>query len=272
MAFPFMALANIAGKVGQGLSQSAQSSARFDPVTGKSYSIAGETFKGGLGGILSPISYLSDPGYSTREKILGTALPFLKPVFAHERAKDEEKARIRALGNVRASLEATPKYESPEEVAQLKAATTAGAETMRGLGDEMIKVAQARRQSGVSGQEIRKSQLREYAQSAVDDFIETGGASASSLAAITQARQQQSQNMLSIAEQANSQSYADQQAYMSSLLGRAGVEAAATGLEGIGYQTGISEAEKKYQGRLERIIPRVQFEMTQYGNKLAQNI
>jgi hypothetical protein len=269
MAFPFMALGSTLGQAGDLAEQKARTSLRFDPISGESYSTGTEAFGAGVGATFTPHKFMLDKNYTVGERLMGF-VPGGQFIAGKMRSKAEEATRISALGRVKTALEGTPAYQSPEDVAQLKAVTASGAETMRGLGDEMIKVAQSRRQKGVPGQEIRKEQVRQYAQSAVDDFIESGGASMSSLGAIVQARQQQSQNMLALAEQANSQGYAEQQAYMGAILGRAGIEAQAAGVEGVGYQTGISEADKLYQSELEQTRPLQQFAITQYGNRAAQ--
>jgi hypothetical protein len=271
MALPFMAMAQAGLNLGKQGQQEAESSLRYDPYTGASYSPGREA----LGRVTqygaSPHEFWLDKDYTTGEKIFGTLAPGLGHFVSGLRsAKRKEDARAQALDRVKSILKQTPAYQSPEEVAMMQNITTAGADRMRGISDEMIRVAQAQQRSGLPGEEIQRNQIRQYAQSAVDDFIETGGASSSAMEAIVRTRENEAQNMLQLAEQANARDASTQQQYLSTLMGAAGIQSTATGMEAAGLQTGISEAAKQYQSKLEQTQPLQQFAITTYGNRAAQ--
>lgn len=268
MALPWMAIAQLGMNLSNKGDLKTRSASRYDPFSGESYNKTSEQLGFMQKSLFNPLSVLGDERLSVGEKAL-SLIPIVGSGIVGSRLQERnEERRMKALATVKESLGQTPAYESPEQAAQLQNVTSTGAETMRGIGSEMVQLAQARQQKGMPGEAIRKNEVENYARAAVDNFIETGGAS--SLDAIVATRNRQAEGLLQMAEQANARSYGAERDFLSALSAQGSIGAQAAQMEGMGLQSGISEAGKLYQSELEQVRPMQQFAITQYGNRAAQ--
>jgi hypothetical protein len=160
------------------------------------------------------------------------------------------------------------KYEPPEELAQLQQLYSETAGGLRETGQEIQDIAQSRAGMYSYGAGRYKQALREGAASTISDVTRVGGANVSSQAIAGKLGVQQMQGMRDIAMQ--NQLFRDQASsdYMQSLQERIGIEQQASQFDVAGLQAGISEADKVYQSKLDRVRMWQQLEITLAGNVL----
>jgi len=170
----------------------------------------------------------------------------------------------------RAIAAATPIYSITPEAEQLQGLFSDRASELRDTGADIESMANAR--SGMSqygGALDQRQVLRDTTRSGVRDITNIGGSSASVLGSVAGLEAQNVSAMRDIAAQ--NQMFRDQaqRDYLQSLNERVGLEAQATGMEAQGLQSMISEKDKVYQSKLDRIKQVQQTEITLAGNTLA---
>ena len=247
----------------------AEGPSSWDPATGEWKKQGSQVALSTIGGLAAPWKLFSDDDLTGGEKAAILLNPARTGEMMKRRSERIEQRRVEALNRVKRSLTLTPKYERSQEAGMMQDMYSQSADTVRGIGDEAIRVAGSIASKETPGLSIKKEQLNQYAQAAIDDIVETGGGS-SSLGAVTKTRDDQYKMLAGIAMQDAEQQRGNQAMYMDALMNRSGVEAQAAGLQGAGLQTGINEAGKEYQGQMERVNPFIQFAVTRYGNQLAQ--
>ena len=158
-----------------------------------------------------------------------------------------------------ASLQSSPTYTPPEEVAQLQELLTSRGQQIEDIAEMRTGMAEA------PGAGIQREQIRQMTESAAQDIIETGGASASALGAIAQTRASELSSLRDLAVQG--QQYRDQarRDYMQAL-------GESAGLQATGLQSTIGQKEKVFESELDKLRNIQQFQMGQIGNLYTQRM
>jgi hypothetical protein len=222
-----------------------------------------------------------DPTTSAgRENILKTGVAGLPgTIFGYTQSKKRKaEAKIAAEKEaLRKSIEQTPTYQIPEETQQLlDLYQTQGAklEDLAGLGQEATNIAKAQTSMvEAPGLGIARDQIQAGTAGTVQNIIEAGGGSASSLEAIAQAGQNELNAMrdLAITNQQYKQQASDE--YQQALMNQAGLESSllgqSTALQAAGLETMIGQKGLVYQSELDKQRTLQQFDITQLGNLMA---
>jgi hypothetical protein len=217
-----------------------------------------------LGDILAAL----DPNLKKISQVTG--VPLSKKQVAEQQISQKEKA-------LRKSIQETPTYQIPQETQQLlDLYQTQGAklEDLAGLGQEATNIAKAQTSMvEAPGLGIARDQIQAGTAGTVQNIIEAGGGSASSLEAIAQAGQNELNAMrdLAITNQQYKQQASDE--YQQALMNQAGLESSllgqSTALQAAGLQTMIGQKGLVYQSELDKQRTLQQLDITQLGNLVA---
>jgi hypothetical protein len=264
-------LIGAAQSLGQYGEQMATSSDRWDAYTGKSKNKTTEAVGWMNVGSASLWKIWGSDKFTTGVKVFGTVAPGLGHFISGLRVADrEEKARMEALAEIRGSLATSTPYERSEEASMMKDIAVGGGEVIKGLGKEYLDAVSQYGKQGVPGAAIRKEQLNQYARAAVDDYVKTGGASASSFYGILRSRDEQARSLINIAEATNARNREVNNMYINSLAYGAELETQAAMLKSKALQSGITEHERVYASEADEMRQKQQFELTLMGNRMAQ--
>lgn len=189
-------------------------------------------------------------------------------------AEEQIAAEQEAL---RKSIEETPTYEIPEETQQLLdlyQSQGAKLEDLSALGQEATDIARAQTTAAEApGTALAREQIQAGTAGTVQNIIEAGGGSTSSLQAIAQAGQNELNAMrdLAITNQQYKQQASDE--YRQALMNQAGLESSligqSTALQAAGLETMIGQRGLQYQSELDKTRTLQQFDITQLGNLMA---
>lgn len=223
-----------------------------------------------------------DPTTATgRERILKSgALGGIGAVYGYSLGKkrkkqDEINAATEAL---RKQISETPTYQIPQETQQLLDLYQSQGTKLEGLsalGQEATDIAKAQSASvEAPGTGIAREQIKAGTAGTVQNIIEAGGGSTSSLGAIVQAGQNELNAMrdLAITNQQYKQQASDE--YRQALMSQAGLESSllgqSTALQAAGLETMIGQKGMVYQSELDKARTLQQFDITQLGNLISK--
>lgn len=168
------------------------------------------------------------------------------------------------------SLQGAPTYQAPEEALQFQELMAEQATGLREYGQKIEDVASSRAgMAEAPGAAIQRENVQQMMQSASQDIIQAGGASASTLGAISQMRTQEMSALRDIAVQGQQFKDQAQRDYMQALMQSAGIGTQAAQLEGTGLQMMIGEKGKVFESELDKTRTMQQFQITQLGNQWA---
>lgn len=173
--------------------------------------------------------------------------------------------------DIRGRIESTPTYEIPEETRQLMELYSQTAGDIRSASEKALGVAEARTGAQEApGMGIAREQARASTAGSVQNIMEAGGGSASSLGAIAQAGRGELENLRGLAMQNQQYRSQAEQQYMNQIGASAGMMGQAAQLEGAGLGAMAQEKGRVYESELSKYQDLTQFDITQLGNTWAE--
>jgi hypothetical protein len=177
-----------------------------------------------------------------------------------------EKDIAEQTAGIEAGIEGIPLYTAPEEASELEALLQAGAGRVRETSQEAVDI--ARQQTGLAeapGTGLARQDIRQAQAQSARNIMELGGGGAGSLAAIAQTQRGTQESLRDLS--ARNLAFRSQatQGLQQALMGQAGIEQAATGMEAQAGQMMLGERGKEYQSEFEKYLTGVQFDISQLG-------